>query len=710
MAGLATYIGYQAADAPDYTKLQEAFQAQQLKEQAQQQKQQLAADKSFYAATESLRDFTTGVSPTYTDMIQQGVIDMRNGLFFENTKSGKSPADLKRFNNNMAEGWQSVVTFGTNFEKNANSFVTRAQNINPKTNKPQASLLETQFLSKMYLQQGLTTDAQGNTNKIIFDPSGNVYMGTFDKDGNMTQSVPTQVNTLNNVGNFQQDNVSLTNFTQKFTAPIEKINTEIKNKTNGAVTTFSGLALEYNARRTPGGKTFQEVYNNAINSSYSAVMAQPNVAVAALTGETMAPDGNPWFFYVDGVASGEFALNGRDPENGIKMVSNKQTSVFEGELTDKQKDLLKTTLEGDVRSQMGYSKNVTYDRSFAKGMSEKEVLAADIRLAMQLRAGNEEEWSKVIDAYNLNGVTKTDDQIISYRVTPERIILKKATGDFDVLNVGEFTGQSNDAINNDLADLFLYIDPKGYNTRTKQTQGVKKGREALKGDPTFIAEIEAGEYDYTGTRGVVRKLTETERVGLFDKLGFDINPTANTTNIASGIGNFVDELQTVVNYDPLTGGPINPTGTRTGRTSPGGAGGSIIDNIKIYNPNKPSFSLTVAGDDVSNKNSFATAFERWPQKDAFLEDQVETYEQGDLSGKTYMEITVKGGPEGTATKTYKFRPIGKTQRGAPADEQIMNKNAETYQEMLNFVREPLRGGDVYYGSGFSSIYNENLFR
>ena len=45
MAGLATYIGYQAADAPDYTKLQEAFQAQQLKEQAQQQKQQLAGTK-----------------------------------------------------------------------------------------------------------------------------------------------------------------------------------------------------------------------------------------------------------------------------------------------------------------------------------------------------------------------------------------------------------------------------------------------------------------------------------------------------------------------------------------------------------------------------------------------------------------------------------------------------------------------------------------
>ena len=161
-------------------------------------------------------------------MIQQGVIDMRNGLFFENTKSGKSPADLKRFNNNMAEGWQSVVTFGTNFEKNANSFVTRAQNIDPKTNKPQASLLETQFLSKMYLQQGLTTDQDGNTNKIIFDPSENVYMGTFDKDGNMTQSVPTQVNTLNNVGNFQQNNVSLTNFTDKFTGKIKQINTQIK--------------------------------------------------------------------------------------------------------------------------------------------------------------------------------------------------------------------------------------------------------------------------------------------------------------------------------------------------------------------------------------------------------------------------------------------------------------------------------------------------
>ena len=100
----------------------------------------------------------------------------------------------------------------------------------------------------------------------------------------------------------------------------------------------------------------------------------------------MAPDGNPWFFYMDGVSSGEFALNGRDPENGIKMVSNKQTSVYEGELTDKQKDLLKTTLEGDVRSQMGFSKKITYDRSFNKGMSKKEVLSDDIRLAMQLRA------------------------------------------------------------------------------------------------------------------------------------------------------------------------------------------------------------------------------------------------------------------------------------------------------------------------------------
>jgi len=686
MAGLATYIGYQAA----------------------------AADKSFYAATESLRDFTTGVSPTYTDMIQQGVIDMRNGLFFENTQSGKSPADLKKFNNNMTQGWQSVVTFGTNFEKNANSFVTRAQNIDSKTNKPQASLLETQFLSKMYLQQGLTTDAQGNTNKIIFDPSGNVYMGTFDKDGNMTQAVPTQVNTLNNVANFQQDNVSLTNFTDKFTAPIEKINTEIKNRTNGAVTTFSGLALEYNARRTPGGKTFQEVYNNAINSSYSAVMAQPNVAVAALTGETMAPDGNPWFFYMDGVNTGEFALNGRDPENGIKMVSNKQTSVYEGELTDKQKDLLKTTLESDVRSQMGYSKNVTYDRSFQKGKSKKEILSDDIRLAMQLRAGNEDAWSGVIDAYNLNGATKTDDQIISYRVTPERVILKKATGDFDVLNVGEFTGQTNDAINNDLADLFLYIDPTAYNTRTKQTNGVQEGREALKGDAAFIAEIQAGDYDYTGTRGVVRKLTPSEKTGLNDKLSF--TPISSTQNpLANQLGDLINELQTVVNYDPLTGGPANPTGVRTGRRSPQGTGGSIIDNIQLKT-NDGKYDQTFTGAEVLDKGGFTTAFATKMDDDnqgsntsynAYLNKQ---HSDGNLTGDSEMIITVKGGPDGTATQKFTFRPMGKKANGDPADETIMNQNAAEYQKLLNFAREPLRGGDVYYGSGFSSSYDPNLFR
>ena len=54
--------------------------------------------------------------------------------------------------------------------------------------------------------------------------------------------------------------------------------------------------------------------------------------------------------------------------------------------------------------------------------------------------------------------------------------------------------------------------------------------------------------------------------------------------------------------------------------------------------------------------------------------------------------------------------MGKKANGDPADETIMNQNAAEYQKLLNFAREPLRGGDVYYGSGFSSIYNENLFR
>ena len=47
-----------------------------------------------------------------------------------------------------------------------------------------------------------------------------------------------------------------------------------------STTTLVSLALEYNNTRGPAGKTFQEVYKNAIDSSYSAVMAQPNVAVA----------------------------------------------------------------------------------------------------------------------------------------------------------------------------------------------------------------------------------------------------------------------------------------------------------------------------------------------------------------------------------------------------------------------------------------------
>lgn len=713
MAGLATYIGYQAADAPDYTKLQEAFQANQAKRAAQEQKQQLQADKTFYAATEAVRDFTSGTSPQYTDFVQQGVADVRNALFFENTQSGKSATDLKRFNNNALNGFQSFATFGKNFDTNLKTFQDRAINLDSKTQKPQASPLETGFFSKLYASQGLTQDAEGNLNKLITGPDGNLYLGKFDVKGNIVDYTPTQVNTLNNIANYQQNFVSVNQFTDKYEDNLGVFKDFYKTITQDGAdknVTLAGLAVSYNQTST-SGKKFKEAYDEIVEGSFNAITASPNVAAAALVGESQPSSGNSWFYYIPGIKKGEFAIGNRDPEDGIAMVQN-STQQYEAKLTDGQLDLLRNDIKSEINGQIGLSRSATYSRAFTKGRTEREQREIDLKLALRLRAGQKDAWDEILGFYNNNAATKENDKIISYQVTPERIILKPLKGDAIIVNQGEFTGQNANMIKGDLAELMLYIDPKAYDNRTKAMSAVEGGIESLGLDLNPL--LQSGDYDFEGARQSYLRLSDIQRRGITDKLTYTPRTSTGTQGATQNdffprIGNLVDELQSVINYDPVAAGT-------TGRKSD--TGGGIIEQMKVYQMDPKTGNVareqTFMGTQVGSSADFTASID-----DQFKTDFINALDtqatKGNPVGRNFVEIVVRGGEDGKQLDTFKFRPISRGQRSV-SDTQVADENATEYLRMLNHASETKRTGEQFYPQGtsvnvdkrFSSSYKDGV--
>jgi len=707
--GLATYIGYEAVNPTDFSKMQEEFQKNQAALQKQNLRQEDKKIKSYNTAQAGIYDFSNKIDQGLSGFIAQAVNDGRNALFFENTNdTGKSAAEVQIYNNNLKNDFAAWKMFCETYEENFASFADRA-NYNPKTEIPFAGPLEKQYFQPKYANQ-----SDFSHQKAIYDNNGRMYINTVDDNGNaIGNSTPAAVNNIINIKNYQSDNVNANMIVRGFSknmGPMQAAFKSAEKDSNGlpVTVTLAGLANKYNAVNGAAKGDFEKMYNGIVESAYKSVIAQPNVAANVLMNSGM----DEFFAYEDGVTSGQFALGNRDKKLGIKMVVN-SSGQMQADLSDYQNDLLKTAIQDNVDNQIGFKNIQKTDRGEIKRAGTAKQRRADLDLALRMRAGQPKAIDEGISFYNNSPGLKDSDKIMSYRLSPERFTTVNGVGQEVSYNIGEFTGDvaDKDQIYTDLGQLFRILDRKSYATSASAAAGVQDAIDGL--DPSFARTL--GVYEYQGTRGKALDIDEKDYQGLINSLSFSAGGQGaqnKTTNVADNVGNFITNLNEIVNFDPVKKVAGDPTGgVAVGAQS--GTGGSIINSVKMYNldgNNAQTNTISLSGADVNDKGAFTAGFGRSGSKDAFMEVGRDNI-SGNSTGKNYIEVEVKGGPDGTDTKTFKFQLFP----GNNVDPQIFDKqNKKEYLNLLNFSREPKRTKAQYYGATqaakpFSTTYDPAVF-
>lgn len=704
--GLATYIGYEAVNPTDFSKMQEEFQKNQAALQKQNQRQEDKKIKSYNTAQSGIYDFSNKIDQGLSGFIAQAVNDGRNALFFENTNdTGKSAAEVQMYNNNLKNDFAAYKMFCETYEENFASFADRA-NINPKTQKSFAGPLEAQYFQPKYANQ-----SDFSHQKAIYDNNGRMYINTVDDNGNaIGNSTPAAVNNIINIKNYQSDYVDADMVVSKFSAnlgPMQVAYNQAGVGPGGVVQhiTLEGLANKYNAMNPNAAKDFKGMYDGVVTSAYKSVMAQPNVSANVLMNSGM----DEFFVYEDGVTSGEFALGNRDKKLGIKMVVN-SSGQMEADLSDYQKDLLYTSIQDTIDGQIGFKNVQRTDRAGTKAAGAAKKRHSDLDLALRMRAGEPAAIDEGISFYNNSPGLKDSDKIMSYRLSPERFTTVNGVGQEISYNIGEFTGDvaDKDQIYTDLGQLFRILDRKAYATSASASAGVQDAIDGL--EPSFAQDL--GLYEYQGTRGKALDIDEKDYQGLINSLSFGLGTQTGTTTVGDNVGNFVTNLNEIVNFDPVKKVAGDPTGgVAVGAQS--GTGGSIINSVKMYNldgNNAQTNTISLSGADVKDKGAFVSGFVNSGSKDAFMQVTRDDH-AGNSTGKNYIEVEVKGGPDGTDTKTFKFQLFP----GNNVDPQLFDKqNKKEYLNLLNFSREPKRTKAQYYGATqagkpFSTTYDPAVF-
>jgi len=319
---------------------------------------------------------------------------------------------------------------------------------------------------------------------------------------------------------------------------------------------------------------------------------------------------------------------------------------------------------------------------------------------MKMRMGDENTWKDVIQSWNENSKTKDDEKILSYRVDPNGVSLTFAGGSADRQSVYEhpFSGEDAGIIKSDISALLRYVNPTKYGTVGQAMDAFDLGKDSL--PPDAKAFYDKG---YVGTRGTYsnQKLHKNMLSELVEGFSFVEVPSSGNQTFQTNLANFIDKLSegTQVNFDPVTGGkdatsPIIAIKTTTQNpvTLPGGA---TTTNMQTSPSGLIGGSAGLTGDDYLN---------------SINTDAVTALQQAASSAdRVFTEITVKGGPDGNATQTFKFRHDFRgndPNNMATPTTAIQSANETTYKDMLKFMKEPLRDQSAYNfpAGSFSANY------
>jgi len=696
MADRATHIGYQAPNNyvnPD--NILKGYLAASQVGAKQQQKDDLKQRGVYDKATMELKDFTSDISPNLQSFVAESLGGIRNQMFGQyNTYAagGDNATHNQMYMNNASNEFQMFAAYGKGFEKHLLDYEKR-------TSEGKSSNVESGYFAKRFAAQ-----ADFTNKKMVLDNDGHLWMMQLDENGKFLSRESMSINQLNNMQALHQDKVTFTDYTQGFSKNIKQFKESFKavelGLGAGERVTLEGMAMQMNNVPNSGGKqAFEEMYQNTIDGITQSMITQPNVGAAALT-ENLAPNGQPYFFYNDKGDNGrQFSLNGRDPENGIYMATDGDLHE-RAVLTDNQKELLKDNVTDMLNTQIGFKSTTSSNSGYYRRLNKKHQASNDIALAMKMRMGDENTWKDVIQSWNENSKTKDDEKILSYRVDPNGVSLTFAGGSADRQSVYEhpFSGEDAGIIKSDISALLRYVNPTKYGTVGQAMDAFDLGKDSL--PPDAKAFYDKG---YVGTRGTYsnQKLHKNMLSELVEGFSFVEVPSSGNQTFQTNLANFIDKLSegTQVNFDPVTGGkdatsPIIAIKTTTQNpvTLPGGA---TTTNMQTSPSGLIGGSAGLTGDDYLN---------------SINTDAVTALQQAASSAdRVFTEITVKGGPDGNATQTFKFRHDFRgndPNNMATPTTAIQSANETTYKDMLKFMKEPLRDQSAYNfpAGSFSANY------
>ena len=369
--GIVEYAGYRAPKATNWDKVLGDV-GEDISGVVTERQQQREEDFKIQQETESaINDFSTGVSQDFSDYVSRGVESNRD-LMMKYTKMLRSneinSTQYKRLMNRVNSDWQQFGQFSKDFED-------RLENMNERRKKLDSSVIES------FNAERIASAADFKNKQLVPNASsGGLYSISY-KDGKPVKNEIIHMNELNNFRAQLVDRVDL-------------------NKTIGAVTSKAGnfkLAIgdapirsiegisSRLAEADPSGRMLTE-YNNLINGIYDMVLTgPPNKIASGLADNALNSKGQGYFVYQEGDLKKGGRFEGKKAEDGIKMVQQSDGS-WGGELTEKQKELLKKKAKEIADVQLGFK-----EAYMAEDLKREKFELDEAKLEEQKRAAKVQE-------------------------------------------------------------------------------------------------------------------------------------------------------------------------------------------------------------------------------------------------------------------------------------------------------------------------------
>ncbi len=346
--------------------------------------------------TESaINDFSTGVSQDFSDYVSRGV-EANRDVMMKYTKMLRNneinSTQYKRLMNRVNSDWQQFGQFSKDFE-------TRLADMEKRRQAGDSSVIET------WNGERIASAADFKNKQLVPNASsGGLYSISYGADGKPKK---TEIIHMNELNNFRGQLVNRVNLQDQIKNITDKAGNFKSVIATGNIKTAEGLSKRL-AEEDPELLT---EYNNLIDGVYNSVLTgPPNQIASALADNSLNSKGQEYFIYKEGDLDKGGKFEGRDAEDGIKMVQETD-GTWGGSLTDNQKELLKKKSKEIADVQLGFEeaymdKARDYEKELEMKLKNAREIAADKNKAAKEKARIEGYWKKKLEEAKIKKDTK----------------------------------------------------------------------------------------------------------------------------------------------------------------------------------------------------------------------------------------------------------------------------------------------------------------